>query len=59
MPKFKVSVVLEQGGYSIIEAATQEEAEQILWDRVDEQGEEAIEDVTNRDFYTLDSEEVK
>jgi hypothetical protein len=59
MKKFKVGVVLEQGGYSIIEANTKEEAEKKMLIAVEEDEESAIQDVTHRAFYTIDCEEVK
>lgn len=59
MKTYRVGVVLEQGGYTEIQANSETEAEEKLLAMVEEEGESAIEDVTHRDFWCIsDTEEV-
>lgn len=58
MPKFRVGAALEQGWYTVIEAETQEEAEHILLDKLNTDGELAIDDITHRDFWIIESEQL-
>jgi len=53
MPKFRVGVCYEVGGFSEIEAKTEAEAEKILLERVSDHGEKEIEDVTHRDYWNV------
>lgn len=53
MKKYRVGIALEQGGYLTVEANSPEEAEEKAIDLIDEKGEEAIDEVTHRDFFCI------
>lgn len=59
MKTFKVGIVLEQGGYVHVQAETLAEAEKKVTDSVSEYDFDKLDvDITSREFYTIDSEEV-
>lgn len=60
MPKYRIQMVLEQGGYAIVDAETPEEARQIVEESVESYDFDELEvDITHRDFYTIDEEELE
>lgn len=60
MKTFRVGIVLEQGGYVNVQAKTLEEAERKVKESVSEYDFDKLDvDVTHRDFYTIDGEELK
>lgn len=53
MKEYKVGLFYEVGGYTYIKAKSQEKANEIGIERVQENGEEEIKDVTHRDIHNV------
>lgn len=60
MKKFRIGVVLEQGGFVEVEAEDAEKAKEKVMEQIQEDDFDTLDvEITHREFYTIDEEEIQ